>query len=273
MKYRPWVFIVAVLLFSWLVQIVLFTGMLPANLLILYMFAPALTAFIFFVLFKTPWREQLDLFIRRIDLWSIVFAFFYPFFWLSLVLLVAVLTGLGQFNASFLSKALAWPFISSFLMLVVFAFPTMWGEEYGWRGYLLPGLVERYGKLNATLILGLVWGCWHIPSYYILYSQAGLGQPVLLTITGILTVAVGAFPYTYLFYRTRNIIPCVLLHAAYDLASGHIFFGTPAIPGFTDGTPGLVMMPWPTAMMLLIVTGAVLAGGFVFLFGKEAKGT
>ena len=37
------------------------------------------------------------------------------------------------------------------------------GEEGGWRGYMLPRLLEKFGEVPASLILGLVWALWHLP--------------------------------------------------------------------------------------------------------------
>jgi hypothetical protein len=40
-------------------------------------------------------------------------------------------------------------------------------EEYGWRGFALPRLLEQTSPLNASLILGIIWGFWHLPLHFI----------------------------------------------------------------------------------------------------------
>jgi membrane protease YdiL (CAAX protease family) len=258
-KNRVWVFIIVVLIASWLVQYVIFSGMLPDNYLSLYMFVPALTAFIFFLAGKEPWKKQAALFTSRTDLWSWAFALLYPLLWMLSTVLLALLFGLGKFNAESLAIVLRWPFLVSFTGMVLIMAPMVFGEEYGWRGYLLPALADRYGKVWATAILGLVWGLWHIPSYYLTYSQAGLGNPVILTAIGVLFVAVGAFPYSYVFFRNGNILPSVLLHAVYDKAIGVAFLSVAGFTGPNMGPPGLVTIYWPYVLGLVIVTGAVMA--------------
>ena len=41
------------------------------------------------------------------------------------------------------------------------------GEEFGWRGYALPALSARMGWRWASLIVGAVWGAWHLPLFFI----------------------------------------------------------------------------------------------------------
>jgi membrane protease YdiL (CAAX protease family) len=258
-KDRAWTFIIVVLAASWLVQYVIFSGLVPAAYLTLYMFVPALVAFGFFLAGKEPWKKQAALFTSRTDLWSWAFAVVYPLLWMAGTVLLALVLGIGKFNPGSLTVVLRWPFLAGFTGMVLIMAPVVFGEEYGWRGYLLPALAERYGKVRATVILGLVWGLWHIPSYYFIYSAAGLGNPLLLTTLGVFFVAVGAFPYSYVFFRNGNVLPSVLLHAVYDKAMAVAFLSVAGNTAPNAGPPGLITVPWPYVLGLVIVTGAAAA--------------
>lgn len=39
-------------------------------------------------------------------------------------------------------------------------------EEFGWRGYAQQPLQERFGILGGSIILGLIWGIWHLPLWF-----------------------------------------------------------------------------------------------------------
>jgi membrane protease YdiL (CAAX protease family) len=77
-------------------------------------------------------------------------------------------------------------------------------EEPGWRGFALPRLEQRLSPLRATLLLGFVWGVWHIPAY---------GTPIAFVVPLVL-----AFFYTWLYNRTGSVLLCILLHASFTPA-------------------------------------------------------
>ena len=114
-----------------------------------------------------------------------------PAFFATAVVLIVQLLGLGEFRWS----EATW-FV--YLMLLLIAVPVTlftFGEEYGWRGYLLPRLLPL-GEIRATLLLGMVWGLWHLP-----LLLAGLNYPgvnVWLAIFAFLFVTVAlSFTYTW----------------------------------------------------------------------------
>jgi len=59
------------------------------------------------------------------------------------------------------------------------------GEEFGWRGYALPRLQRFMGALPASLVLGVIWACWHLP--YFAYPSIhplpfGIGFPLFVVV-------------------------------------------------------------------------------------------
>ena len=61
------------------------------------------------------------------------------------------------------------PFSGMGPMLSAMAFMLFLGpvEEFGWRGVALPLLQRRLAPIGAGLVLGLVWGVWHLPAFFL----------------------------------------------------------------------------------------------------------
>ena len=90
------------------------------------------------------------------------------------------------------------------------------GEELGWRGYLLPMLIEGLGESRAVLLNGVLWGIAHAPlvCFGLNYTGEYPGAPF----TGILVMVVfatvlGVF-MSYLTLRSGSIWPACVAHGA-----------------------------------------------------------
>jgi len=70
-------------------------------------------------------------------------------------------------------------------------------EEMGWRGFALPRLQTKYNALVSSLILGVIWTCWHIPYFYV------TGATQMSIPTSLLTGVLRLMP-AMLFYMTAG---------------------------------------------------------------------
>lgn len=141
-------------------------------------------------------------------------------------LLYAVVTLVLQLFGSPTDWSLAiarWPDYLTTFVFVLFLGGAL--EEPGWRGFGLPVLQARYSPVRATLILGLVWGVWHIP----VYGPAGFVVPLVL-----------AFFYTVLWNATHSLGLCILLHASFTPAQDHFIL----LPQQDAYTPALDLPDW-----------------------------
>jgi membrane protease YdiL (CAAX protease family) len=106
-------------------------------------------------------------------------------------------------------------FLAFLLLLVPYIFTSGLAEEPGWRGFALPRLQRNYGPLLGTLILGLLWGGWHLPLF--LTSWAIVGMNLLMICEFVLSAMSLAIIITWVFNHTRqSLLIAILLHASVD---------------------------------------------------------
>lgn len=88
------------------------------------------------------------------------------------------------------------------------------GEELGWRGFALPELLRDRSALSASLVLGVLWGLWHLPNFLIPgYPHWDLSLPAFVCATMAYSVL-----FTVLFNRTGgSVLLATMFHAAINL--------------------------------------------------------
>ena len=89
-------------------------------------------------------------------------------------------------------------------------------EELGWRGYALPILQKKYRPLTASLILGTIWGIWHIPAFLVSSIMTGTIQGSLISIIVrfIANTVITSIIMTTIYNATKGNIPTSMLYHA-----------------------------------------------------------
>ena len=98
-------------------------------------------------------------------------------------------------------------------------------EEFGWRGYLLDKLFARFGFVGATLILGFIWGIWHLPWYFTPgQAQYDLLQTSLIdAILFIPSIMMLNFVVSFVYVKTkRSILAGALTHMFGNLLNSQL---------------------------------------------------
>lgn len=155
-------------------------------------------------------------------------------------------------------------FLSPFANLL-----NCFGEEWGWRGYLLPKMMKQFKIVPTLLISGVIWGIWHMPliitghNYgvgYKGYPIAGiLAMCVFCTVIGIIL--------SYVTIKTESCIPAVMGHG---MLNGFAAAGLM----FTSLEDPFNVFVGPTPVGLIGGSGFILVAAYLLyrLYQQEKKG-
>ena len=126
-------------------------------------------------------------------------------------------------------------------------FVTCFGEEWGWRGYLLPKISSHFSVVPTLLITGIIWGLRHAPMTIIGHNY-GLGYwgfPFTgIAMMCVFCIVLGIF-LSYVTLKTKSCIPAILGHGAINgIAAIGIYFtfdgGNPFIGPAPTGIIGMI---------------------------------
>jgi membrane protease YdiL (CAAX protease family) len=101
------------------------------------------------------------------------------------------------------------------VLLLVSLWLFLLTEETAWRGFALPRLQARMQPVPAALLLGLVWGLWHVPLFLI----AGSFQASIPFVGFLLSIVATSVLASWIFNHTRgSVLLAALFHATTDVA-------------------------------------------------------
>lgn len=133
------------------------------------------------------------------------------------------------------------------------------GEELAWRGYVLPRLQARHSALVASLILGIVWGLWHLPRYLSPDSSGLFGWFMVKAVFD-------AILFTWLYNNTRgSLLLVTIMHAAGNTAG--VFL--PMASSTSSENLGALLLAIALEMVIAVIV--ILSAGPARLSRTEPK--
>ena len=140
------------------------------------------------------------------------------------------------------------------------------GEEFGWRGYALLKLQNKYGPLVASLVIGTIWGVWHLPSFFApkgvvgaIYAEVGFVFILLYTLG---TIANSMF-MTWLYNKSKAsaLVAGIIWHAAINFWAP-VLLSDSSLMAAREGTqlPTIASTLYLTVLAVQVLAALVLIG-------------
>ncbi len=153
---------------------------------------------------------------------------------------------------------------------IIIFFPAF-GEEWGWRGYMMPKLTELMGRPAAIIVGGIFWGLWHAP---LTISGHNFGVDYkFFPWLGILIMCINCTFFnaflTLITEKTKSIYPASFCHMINNNCGGLIFislFGSEALISKLSELSAIVMMPYQLSTTLVV--GII---SFILLIKDDSK--
>ena len=122
------------------------------------------------------------------------------------LLIYIVLLALRDFASPIFSPGFFW-------IGIFFGVPAGFFEEIGWMGFAFPRISRTYSALSSAILLGVIWGCWHLPVIDYLGTATPHGSyklPYFIAFTCAMTAVRVIIAWTYT--NTKSVLLAQLLH-------------------------------------------------------------
>lgn len=97
-------------------------------------------------------------------------------------------------------------------------FTGFFGEEYGWRWFFQPLLQKRFGLRGGVVVLGVLWGIWHLPLNVFYFNRPE--EWVVSLFASMANCVCTAIFYGYVYMKTENTWLPVIMHFVNNNLSG-----------------------------------------------------
>jgi len=125
-------------------------------------------------------------------------------------------------------------------LLVLSAYP----EETGWRGFAAQDMLKTRSLLWTSVVVGLLWALWHVPSFFVVDSYRQMGLAIVPEFT--LGIVAGSILLTWLYRASGgSVLLIALWHGCYNLVSG-----TAAAHGLPAAVVTTAVMVWAVIIVV-----------------------
>jgi uncharacterized protein len=174
---------------------------------------PALAAFIMTA--TTEGRAGIRSLLGRIVLWRVGLRWYlFAFIGVPLVITLGAIIVPGALaSLQFLGPGYMPTYLVTFAFVAILGGPL--GEEIGWRGFALPRMQPLHGPLVGSIVLGLLWGAWHLPLFVVpTWADSSGGSGILAIVKFFLFAIAVTVVITWVFNNTKgSVLMAIVVHA------------------------------------------------------------
>jgi membrane protease YdiL (CAAX protease family) len=142
------------------------------------------------------------------------------------------------------------PLIAVLILALLF---NGYGEEIGWRGFLLPRLLERHGVVPSALVVALFWAGWHTPTFWTIEGYSSMSVPMLIGGFG-LGLCAGSIVLAHISMRMQaSVLAAAVWHLTYNMGAA-----TMASRGIVGAVTTACVQAWAVIIVVQEVRRAMI---------------
>jgi len=153
-------------------------------------------------------------------------------------------------------------YLSEMAISLTIGIAPLW-EEIGWRGFAQPRMQRLHGPAVGSLILGALWGVWHLPFFFGPLAQTGPEASLISASIALVEFSIGLMGLSVVMTWVLNncggsTLLAILLHAAFDSSGLALMVLFPSIAPYYlpvhYQTLGIAIVYGVAALVVIVAT-------------------